>query len=370
MNTKTKTKQQITFMQYVFLIHGMQVGIGFLTLPRELSLIAGTDGWISIIIGWLSAVIASIFIIQIMKKHPDATLPDLFKIYFGTWIGKLGTMFVVLYFMSVSFLILFSALTIIKVWLLPKTPLVILTVLILIPTYQLIRYGIRSLGRYAEIIFYISIWMIVVLTIPLNDSHWHYLRPVLKEGWYPVLLGVRTTIFSYLGFEIAFWMYPYLKSKQLATRGIILANTLTMTINLIVTIVCFVFFSQQEIVKYNWPTLSLLKVIEPNFLNRWDVIFLSSYVLIISVTWIISIFIVIQNTSNLIGNPKLEPYLLIIFIVLLITAAAFIVWTQSRLTRLTDMLTSCGLILSYAFPVVLWMYTTLFDRIFPRRTSS
>ena len=39
-------------MQYIFLIHGVQAAIGLLTLPRELAEIAGTDGWISIIIGY------------------------------------------------------------------------------------------------------------------------------------------------------------------------------------------------------------------------------------------------------------------------------------------------------------------------------
>ena len=39
------TKNQITLMQYIFLIHGVQVGVGLLTLPRELAEKAG-DGWL------------------------------------------------------------------------------------------------------------------------------------------------------------------------------------------------------------------------------------------------------------------------------------------------------------------------------------
>ncbi|WP_051870503.1 GerAB/ArcD/ProY family transporter [Brevibacillus laterosporus] len=67
----------ISLMQYIFIIHGTQVGIGILTLPRELTEIAGTDGWISILFGGVCSVLTSILITSIMKKHPDKTLYEL-----------------------------------------------------------------------------------------------------------------------------------------------------------------------------------------------------------------------------------------------------------------------------------------------------
>ncbi len=87
------TKNQITFMQYIFLIHGVQIGVGVLTLPRELAEKAGTDGWIAIIIGWLFSTVASLIIIQIMKKYPNGTILDLLTHYFGKWIGKSRLLF-------------------------------------------------------------------------------------------------------------------------------------------------------------------------------------------------------------------------------------------------------------------------------------
>lgn len=42
-------EHKITLMQYILLIHGIQMGIGILTLPRELAEKSGTDGWIAII---------------------------------------------------------------------------------------------------------------------------------------------------------------------------------------------------------------------------------------------------------------------------------------------------------------------------------
>ena len=76
-------KNQITFFQYIFLIHGVQLGVGILTLPSELAEKAGTDGWISIIIGWFISTLAGLLIVQVMKKYPNGTIIDLLTHYFG-----------------------------------------------------------------------------------------------------------------------------------------------------------------------------------------------------------------------------------------------------------------------------------------------
>lgn len=34
----------ISLMQYIIMIHGLQIGVGILTLPRELAERIGTDG--------------------------------------------------------------------------------------------------------------------------------------------------------------------------------------------------------------------------------------------------------------------------------------------------------------------------------------
>ena len=45
----------ITVMQYIFIINASQVGTGILSLPRVLAEKAGTDSWIALFIGWFCA---------------------------------------------------------------------------------------------------------------------------------------------------------------------------------------------------------------------------------------------------------------------------------------------------------------------------
>ncbi|MFU2105189.1 GerAB/ArcD/ProY family transporter, partial [Paenibacillus larvae] len=47
-------------MQFILLIHGIEVGLATLPLPSQLAQYAGTDGWISLILGWFLVTIISI----------------------------------------------------------------------------------------------------------------------------------------------------------------------------------------------------------------------------------------------------------------------------------------------------------------------
>ncbi|MEH7072318.1 GerAB/ArcD/ProY family transporter, partial [Priestia megaterium] len=47
-------------MQYIFLIHGIQVGAGVLQLPRIMAEKVGMNGWIPLICGWLLSSAASL----------------------------------------------------------------------------------------------------------------------------------------------------------------------------------------------------------------------------------------------------------------------------------------------------------------------
>ncbi|MED3564373.1 GerAB/ArcD/ProY family transporter, partial [Bacillus xiapuensis] len=141
---------EITLMQYIFLINGTQVGTGVLSLPRVLAENAGTDGWIAIIIGWIFSVAASILIVKTVERYPDDTLYEILIRLFGKIIGKAIAIVYMMYFAFYAFNILVNGCLYIKAWFLPRTPDYIILILFAIPTFLVVRNGIRILGRYSE----------------------------------------------------------------------------------------------------------------------------------------------------------------------------------------------------------------------------
>jgi spore germination protein (amino acid permease) len=356
------TQNQITFMQYIFLIHGAQVGVGLLTLPRELAENAGTDGWIAIIIGWLFSTLASLIIIQVMKKYPNGSIIDLLTHYFGKWVGKIAALIFVLYFAFLGSIIFEREGLFIQFWILPQTGMFILLLLLSIPSYLIVRNNITILGRYAEFVFFLTIWTIFFYLPPLKEAHWLHLLPIIKEGWNPILTAAKTTIFSFLGFEIAFFLYPFLQKKQKASIGIVIANTLTLAVFLLVTIVAFTFYSPDEISLYKEPTINLLKIVEFRFLERLEIVFLSFYIFIISTTVLPIFFVTVFCTSHFFGKQDHSKYVAWLLLLNLVYVF-FFPQSFSINTQLQKVSEPISLILVYAFPLCLWVYLWLYSRI-------
>ncbi|WP_163859358.1 GerAB/ArcD/ProY family transporter [Paenibacillus elgii] len=345
---------EITLMQYILAIHGMQVGIGVLQLPRLLAEKAGTDGWISLVIGWLVALAVSLVIIRVMKYYPEGTILELLSHYFGRWAGKLGALVFCAYFFFFFFIVIVRAVLFLKLWILPQTPDATIMVLLLIPSFLIVLGGVRILGRYAELVFYMALWVPFFYLIPLSVSHhWLHLLPVLKESWKNILETSLTTVVSFLGFETAFFLYPFLQKKQSASKGMIIANILTIFVYLGVTLVCFVFFSPDEITRYNEPTLSVLKVTELRFVERMEIVFLAFYLFILSTTSMPMMYFTIFCSNWLFGTKAFRGHFLVL-VAVVVAYVVFFVPTFPQSDKSQKIFGNIALYLIVGLPFVLW----------------
>ena len=357
-------------MQYALLIHGMQVGTGILSLPRQLAEVAGTDGWISIILAWLLNLVFGIIIVVVMKQYPNDTLPDLLKRLFGRIIGKAILFLFFVHFAFFSWSILVNTTLYIKAWFLPRTWTAWVMLLFVVPAYVMARNQLHVIARYCEAMFYITLWMLPILLIPLKSGYFIYLLPIVKEGWEPIFQAIQTTTFSFLGFEIVFIVYPLLKRKDLAIHGVILGNTLTMLLYVFSTIICFVFFSPDEITEYNQPILNLLKIIEFRFLERFDIIFLALYLFIISTAWVPYIYGTAFIASSLVGTQKKHATFVILFCIAVTVLAAFLEpsWLDSEKWKVWA--GDSGIVIAYILPVLLLLYIKIVQIFTPRGALS
>lgn len=356
------SNNKLTLLQFIFLIHGVQLGVGVITLPREAAQIAGTDGWISIILCWILTTIASLIIIQIMKKYPNGTILDLISHYFGKWIGKLVTIIFALYFLLATTGIFVRETLFIQSWILPFSKLYVLVIILAIPSYMVASQNIQILGRYSVFVFFMSAWLAVVYLLPLKYANWLYLLPIIKEGWLPIISSIKYSIFSFLGFEVTFFLYPYLNNKEKASLGVIIANLMSMTVFLVVTVVVYAFYNPDQIMVFSEPTLMMLKVIELQFIERLEIVFFSFYLFIISTTVIPYLFFTVFCTSQLFGR-QYHKKLLFLYLILTILYLIFFPPTFQSNLNVQRAIDYFGVSIAYIFPVILWFFVIIKDKI-------
>ncbi|RAP77762.1 GerAB/ArcD/ProY family transporter [Paenibacillus montanisoli] len=349
----------ITLIQYIMMIHGSQLGFGLLALPADLANYAGMDGWISLIIGWLLAVIASLFIVQLMKKHPDDTVYDLLPRYFGKPLGAILNCCFILYFLFGFFITFIASIGFFKIEFLPNTPNFLMVLLFILPTYNLVRNNVRVLSRYAEITFWGFLWIFIVFMYPLKEAHWLNLLPVLRDGWQPVFQAVNTTCLSFLGFEIGLILHPFLKHKEHAVKGIVIGNLLTLIIYLGVILICFLFFSPDDITSYRFPTLKVLKIIEFRFMERIEIIVLVGYAFLIIRVWTHYLFAGAFGISRLLGKQDHKRYAAITLAIVLILSTYYKP-SNIGLRSMLKIFGKLGWGFAFALPIILLVYTKVF----------
>ncbi|NOV01756.1 GerAB/ArcD/ProY family transporter [Paenibacillus planticolens] len=361
-------KNKITSLQYILINTGMQVSVFFLALPRILFEEAGTDGWISLIICWFITVLASLAIIKVMSRQPEGTLLDLLTSYGGKWAGRAAAIALFLYLLYFAYSSLIQTTLITKEWLLPQTSAYLIILMLLIPTYVVAISGIRVIGRYAEITGLLSLWIPFVYLLPLKEAHWLHLLPIAGEGWRPISAGLPFGLYCFLGFATTFILYPYLQNKRQASKVITISNTLTLLLHLFVTMVCYVYFSPDEIATYNEPAINVLRVIEFKFVERIEVIFIALYLLIFSLGWIPALYMCAYCTNWLTGMQSERNHFRVLLLILAV-GSYFYIPTLHQNENLERLFLRVGIGVEYAFPLLLLMCLWLLDRLSRRKNA-
>ncbi|PGM57818.1 GerAB/ArcD/ProY family transporter [Bacillus sp. AFS053548] len=345
---------KVTFVQFVLLIFGVQVGIGVISLPRVLEEKAGTSGWISLLIGGLLSLIISVAIVKLREKDPNCSFNTYLTHSFGKVIGTIFSIFFTLFFLGTGFVVFLRTILFIQSYILQESSLMILIVLFLIPTYQFVTGGIQIIGKYVEIIFPIVIFFLIMLLFTLKQSNIHFILPIIKDGWSPIFKAVPTTVTAFLGIEIIFILYPYLEEKEKALKGVMIANGMITFLYLYVTIICFVVYSPDEIGMIFEPVLDILSVIEFQYVERLDFILFSLFLMVISKTWIMYIWIGVTNLAEMFQQKRID-YLFIGLSSVFLFLTSFFIPTFKQNNLYMQLLSTYGSIGMLIILILIWV---------------
>lgn len=352
----------LTLTQFTLLIYGTQSGIGILSLPRDLAKTGGTSSWMALFIGFALSVLASLIIVSVMKHYPNDTIIQLFRRFFGKWLGSLFSVCWIVYTMLASFLITVTALYIVTTWILPKTMPIYILLLLTIPGFYLARNGIRIIARFSVLVFFFTSWMAILFMYPMIKGEIVNLLPLIKDGFMPIVKSVPQITFSFLGIELLFLFYPFLEDKSKALKGILIANGLTLLSYLIVTFSSFIYYGPYEVLEYVWPTLNLVKPVEFPFLERFEIIFLSFYLLVLATTGIPYYFSSSFSIAQLLGRQD-HQLILAAMIPAIFVVFFFFTNSLSNIDKLSTIFNKAGLGIAFIMPILLLGYGWLFRLI-------
>ncbi len=280
MNMQIPENRKISPFFAFILIYANQIGIGILTFQRLISKEAGYDAWISV----LMTGVCAHFIVWMIVKMLGTVEGDILSVHefvFGKWAAKIAGIVFIIYLGLGMITVLRSYIEIVQVWMFPRLQTFWFALVFLFLVLYVVTGGFRVLTGMAFISSVLSVYVFFIFLFALPYANFANLLPILDHSFTDLLKGSRTMAFSFTGFELILFYYPFLKKPEKVQKWAQLAIAVCTVLYLYLTVITFAYFPEAQIQKNIWPSLTIWKIIEMPFLERFEYIGVATWCLVI-----------------------------------------------------------------------------------------
>lgn len=253
-----------------YLAFGAQAGLDYLTFQHRIAIISGQDAWIAIVLAALFMHIGIWFMYSLLN-HQRTDLITINKRMFGSLVGGIINIALIVNFLFVSAMSVRLYAEIIKIWIFPDLQVGLLIFLLLLLAYYIVSGGFRVIVGFF-LIAQLSLAFIVIYAVLMPYYHPSNLLPIWSHSFSKLFEATWSMLPSYLGIEALLIYYPFIKNGKKAQVWSNWGNAVTMVIYLMAFIFSIMFYSLGQLKEEHWPILTLFKFVELPFMERVEFI--------------------------------------------------------------------------------------------------
>ncbi|OIK14778.1 GerAB/ArcD/ProY family transporter [Bacillus sp. MUM 13] len=260
-------KEKLHHIHLVIFIYTIQFGVTIFSLPGMLAREFGSNGWIAIFLIFF-VVLLGILLIGACYKLSDgdflSTLENSLPRFLSTFLFLILAVIWSLYgcVIGKQYIMIFQMITF------PTTSPMLLKFAFAVLAYLLVIKGLYNISKIATIIFFITIWMLVLLVYPFQEMDFLRFTPFLFKDGGHWAKGSISVFASFLGYELSLLFFPFVNKESKLVRSLILGNLVTTIIYGIISVVCYGFFGYTYLKVLLFPFMDLLSNVELPFVQR------------------------------------------------------------------------------------------------------
>ena len=280
-------KNLLSDSEFVAVLVGYIIGVGFLILPSIVAKEAKQSGWISVILGALYPLYLSLLCIYYCNSHPNENILILSRKYLGRFLGNICNLIFITQYVLYIAQIAAGLNNVYAIYATPfLKPLKILLAAVALATYASIK-GLKVIGRVNKIVLFLTVTSSLSLITALLRGSYLNLTPLLSVGGNEIFKGTLESIYTYGGIEAVFLLYPFAKNKNKVGALAFKATYICVFLYVWNVVMCFYFLGYRVTAKALWPVLLVTESINLPIINSTRFIFL--------LLWTTTIFNVLAN---------------------------------------------------------------------------
>ncbi|OWZ83047.1 GerAB/ArcD/ProY family transporter [Natranaerobius trueperi] len=255
--------ERISGSQAFILTVAAALGLVFLDIPTVSLEEGGRQGWLSVLPGYMTAIIMVYAVIKLGNRYPSKTIIQYAPDVMGTILGKLFGLLLIISFTIVAGLLIRMN-TELLLFLMPETPPVAFDILIMTLVIYVVKWGFEVFARVCQILVpLIILGLTGIFFLSYENLELENFYPLFEEGMleplgafiHSVAFATEPVLF------MAFW-YCTLRTQKSAFR---LSAVALISVGLLLTVVTVVTLGTiglEKVLNHTFSIFTLTRLIE------------------------------------------------------------------------------------------------------------
>lgn len=356
---KIAERFQVSHFLIFYLVHSLQYGIGVLGFQRIISERAGRDAWIAVILSGL-VVHLSLWMIFRILKGSKGNIVTVHHDLFGKWVGGFLSCLLSIYFLLLAITVLRTYLEIVEVWMFPDLNVWIFSFIFFLLVYYIISGGFRVVTGISFFGVLLPIYLLFTFFFPLQFAEVKNLFPILNHSVSDIAVSTKEMSLTVIGFEALLLYYPFIKNVEKSKKWAHLAVAFSTFVYTFICIISIIYFSEEQLAKNVWSTLTIWKIIELPFVERFEYIGIANWSLIILPNVCLSIWSASRGLKDVFARK--QKYFLILVLIIAYISVNF---TQTRkdINFLNDIVANTGFLIMFIYIPIMFFLTMIIRKI-------
>ncbi|EIT86347.1 spore germination protein [Fictibacillus macauensis ZFHKF-1] len=299
-----------------YLIVSMQIGVGILGFQRYIAKSSGHDAWMTVMIAGV-AIHALVWMCYSLLNNSGGDLVSIHEQLFGKWVGAVFSTLFFLYAVFLALTALRTYIEVIQVWMFPHINAWGIGFLLIFVAYYFVSGGFRIVTALSFFCVLIGTPIIFLKYFALKNSHFYNLLPLFDHSLMDYYAGTKAMTLNFLGFEMLLMYYPFIKNPASSHKWSQWGAFFTLCIYTLTALESFAYYSQGQLKHTIWATVTIWKIVEFPFIERFEYIGISMWLFVILPNIVISIWVatrIFKRVYTIKQKYSIFPIMLLLWI--------------------------------------------------------
>ncbi len=276
------SNDKISIRQMISIVVLDIFGTSIIVLPQKAAIMNSQNGWIIVLLTSILALIATILITTLCQKEINLNFYEHTKKNLTKPVAVLIMLvFVIKNVLIVSYeLSAFTSMT--SQILLPTRSFVMIFGSMIVVGAYCAMQGIETRARLSEIlVFLLLISLFISLVLTSIDADFKNILPIQIHSDVPYFKYAISLMFSFMGLEYLYLIYPYISDKSKYRSGAIKSVAILGVLMTAITIIATANYNYVTLIEQRWPVLDMISQVNiiGSYFERQDALIMSFWIM-------------------------------------------------------------------------------------------